>query len=218
MCSLLWRTLHIAFNAHSLGHYDAAFWASPEPQQLTEESTSPQQPTCSCGRKSTKGMPCSLQLNVYTTRCLCYNLQSGCNHKCRYKNCQNPYGKRLAPAEKSAAGTKRKVEPHTYQKQSLKGINMKFMDQVNEPVKTGAFSIIETLLISAIIQNLDNPDRQVTIDEIDTLKIHSAYTSIRKVAEAFNLQLPVHDRSLTEVQRMCESYCQRYQLFDRLHM
>ena len=213
------QPLHIAFNAHGLGHYDAAFWASPEPQQLTEESTSPQQPTCSCGRKSTKGTPCSLQLNVYTTRCPCYNLQSGCNHKCRCKNCQNPYGKRLAPAEKPAAGTKRKIEPHTYQKQSLKGIKtMKFMDQVNEPVKTGAFSIIETLLISAIIQNLYNPDQQVTIDEIETLKIHSAYTSIRKVAEAFNLQLPVHDRSLTEVAQMCESYCQRYQLFDRLHM
>ena len=97
-----------------------------------------------------------------------------------------------------------KVEPHTYQKQSLKGIKtMKFMNQVNEPVKTGAFSIIETLLISAIIQNLYNSDWQVTIDEIDTLKIHSAYTSIREVAKAFNLQLPVHDRSLTEVARMC---------------
>ena len=63
------------------------------------------------------------------------------------------------------------------------------MNQVNEPVKTRAFSIIETLLISAIIQNLYNSDQQVTIDEIDTLKIHSAYISIRKVAEALNLQL-----------------------------
>ena len=149
------QPLHIAFNAHGLGHYDAAFWASPETQQLSQESMSPQQPTCSCGRKSTKGTPCSLQLNVYTTRCPCYNLQSGCNHKCRCKNCQNPYGKQLAPAEKPATGSKRKFEPHTYQKQSLKGIKtMEFMNQVSEPVKTGAFSIIETLLISAIIQNL----------------------------------------------------------------
>ena len=156
--------LHIAFNAHGLGHYDAAFWASPEPQQLSQESTSPQQPTCSCGRKSTKGTPCSLQLNVYTTRCPCYNLQSGCNHKCRCKNCQNPYGKRLAPAQKPATGSKRKFEPHTYQKQSLKGIKtMKFMNQVSEPVKTEAFSIIETFLISAIIQNLYNSDQQVTL-------------------------------------------------------
>ena len=92
------------------------------------------------------------------------------------------------------------------------------MNQVSEPVKTGAFSIIETLLISAIIQNLYNSDQQVTIDEIDTLKVHSAYTSIRKVAEALNLQLPVHDRSFAEIVRMCESYCQRYELFDRLHM
>ena len=62
---------------------------------------------------------------------------------------------------------------------------MKFTNQVSEPAKTRAFSIIETLLISAIIQNLYNSDRQVTIDEIDRLKVHSAYTSIRKVAEAF---------------------------------
>ena len=100
------QPLQIAFNAHGLGHYDAVFWASPEPQQLSQKSTSPQQPTCSCGRKSIKGTPCSLQLNVYTTRCPCYNLQSGCNHKCRCKNCQNPYGKWLAQAEKPATSNR----------------------------------------------------------------------------------------------------------------
>ena len=31
------QPLHIAFNAHGLGHYDAAFWASPEPQKLCKE-------------------------------------------------------------------------------------------------------------------------------------------------------------------------------------
>ena len=40
---------------------------------------------------------------------------------------------------------------------------MKFMNQVSEPVKTEAFSIIETFLISAIIQNLYNSDQQVTL-------------------------------------------------------
>ena len=155
------QPLHLAYNAHGPGHYDAAVWVSPDtqPEQLPEEGALPQQPACSCGRKSTKGTPCSLQLNMYTTRCPCYNLQSGCNRKCRCKNCQNPYGQRLVPPERPGTGSKRKFEPHTCQKQSLKGIkSMKFMDQVDEVVKTGTFSVTETLLISAIIQKLYHSD------------------------------------------------------------
>ena len=95
---------------------------------------------------------------------------------------------------------------------------MKFMNQVDEPVKAGTFSITETLLVSAIIQNLYNSDPQITLDRIDTLKVHSNYTTVRKVAEALNLQLPIHERSVTEIVRICESYFQRYELFDRMHI
>lgn len=215
------QPLHLAYNAHGPGHYDAAVWVSPDtqPEQLPEEGALPQQPACSCGRKSTKGTPCSLQLNMYTTRCPCYNLQSGCNRKCRCKNCQNPYGQRLVPPERPGTGSKRKFEPHSCQKQSLKGIkSMKFMDQVDEVVKTGTFSVTETLLISAIIQKLYHSDPQITLAEIDTLKVHSTYNTVRLVAEALNLQLPIHDRSVMEVVRMCESFVQRNELFDRMHI
>ena len=92
---------------------------------------------------------------------------------------------------------------------------MKFMDEVDVPVKTGTFSTTETLLVSAIIQNIYNSDPQRTLDEIDSLMVHSTYNTVRKVAEALNLQLPIHDRS---VNQMCQSYFQRYDLFDRMHI
>ena len=215
------QPLHLAYNAHGPGHYDAAVWVSPDtqPEELSEEAALPQQPACSCGRKSTKGTPCSLQLNIYTTRCPCYNLQSGCNHKCRCKNCQNPYGIRLVPAERPSTGSKRKYEAHRWQKQSLKGTKaMKFMDEVDVPVKTGTFSTTETLLVSAIIQNIYNSDPQITLYEIDSLMVHSTYNTVRKVAEALNLQLPIHERLVNEIVQMCQSYFQRYDLFDRMHI
>lgn len=95
---------------------------------------------------------------------------------------------------------------------------MKFMDEVDEVVKTGTFSVTETLLISAIIQNLYNSDPQITLAEIDTLKVHSTYNTVRLVAEALHLQLPIHDRSVVEVVHMCESYVQWNELFDRMHI
>ena len=92
---------------------------------------------------------------------------------------------------------------------------MKFMDEVDVPVKTGTFS---TTLVSAIIQNIYNSDPQITPDEIDSLMVHSTYNTVRKVAEALNLQLPIHDRSVNEIVQMCQSYFQRYDLFDRMHI
>ena len=64
------------------------------------------------------------QLDARATTC---NLDAITNVVARIAKIHN--GKRLAPAEKPAAGTKSKGEPHTYQKQSLKRIKtMKFMN------------------------------------------------------------------------------------------
>ena len=50
---------------------------------------------CTCGRKATKGTPCSYSAHQYSCRCPCFNSKQACDIQCNCKACSNPFGMKL---------------------------------------------------------------------------------------------------------------------------
>ena len=55
----------MAYNQYGSGHYDGVVWKNPD----EDDGNAAEYPEhCNCGRGGSKGTPCNLQLNQYSTR------------------------------------------------------------------------------------------------------------------------------------------------------
>lgn len=171
------------------------------------ENTSPPSKGCFCGKKAIRGTPCSYSLKEYTCRCPCYNKQQACSDDCRCKCCGNPYGVRPESGQKTKIGHKRKRFAHQQQSVPLRGKSgHKFMEEVGEQASIGGFSETEFLIVCAIIHGLlTEGSGYCTWDrakDIDSLKVHSVYTSILDVVQSMGISLPMYTRTDQEISKL----------------
>lgn len=198
--------IFLAYNQYGSGHYYAVVPSTQNDQAVQDQLSCPTQEnrSCSCGRKSTKGMPCSFALDQYTCRCPCYNQKQACNKKCKCKNCANPFGCK-PEGEKKIVGQKRKREAHEAQSSPLKGKRATtFMRDVGEPVTIGGFSDMEFLVTCSIAAHLLGKESSHwrDIQKLDTSKIHQIYCSIRSMAEVLGIESALFERTQAEVRKL----------------
>ena len=162
---------------------------------------------CFCGKKAVRGTPCSYSLKEYTCRCPCYNKQQACSDDCRCKCCGNPHGVKPESGQKAKIGQKRKRDAHQQQSVPLRGkASHKFMDEVGEQASIGGYSEMEFLIVCAIIHGLLTEEgRHCSWDcvkDIDSLKVHSVYTSILDVIQSMGISLPMYTRTDQEISKL----------------
>ena len=187
---------------------------SVSPNVATGSQTSPQADKasqlskgCFCGKKAVRGTPCSYSLKEYTCRCPCYNKQKACSDDCRCKCCGNPHGVKPESGQKAKIGQKRKREAHRQQSVPLRGkASHKFMDEVGEQASIGGYSEMEFLIVCAIIHGLLTEEgRHCSWDcvkDIDSIKVHSVYTSILDVIQSMGISLPMYTRTDQEISKL----------------
>jgi hypothetical protein len=185
----------------------------PTTQAGEEESTSTSSSAvqmsrgCNCGRKPTKGLPCSFDIKQYTCRCPCYNEKQACLvGVCRCRNCANPFGCRPKPEPKTV-GQKRKREPHQSQSIPLQGKrSLTFMQSIGEPVTTGTFSSMEFLVVSSIVLHyLAKKGRNFSLEEaqkLDATRVYLTYCSVFTLAKELGLDFALYERTQDNIQKL----------------
>jgi hypothetical protein len=98
--------IYVAFNQSGKGHYDAIASQIQCDARVENESQSIET-SCRCGRGSNKETGKSI-CSDYSSRCKCFQRIQGCSDKCGCKNCNNPYGKRVANETKTISRKRRK--------------------------------------------------------------------------------------------------------------
>jgi hypothetical protein len=184
-----------------------------------QESTAPSAPEltvpfpskgCTCGRKATKGSPCSYSAHQYSCRCPCFNSKQACDIQCNCKACSNPFGMKLE-SQGRTIGQKRKRISHQHQSVPLRGKRTAtFMKEVGEPATIGGFSVTEFLTLCAIVHNeLSEAHGHCDWDQapgIDIFKIHSTYTAIIELVQSMGITLSMYPRTSQEVKKLLKLF------------
>ncbi len=151
--------IFITFTQAGPGHYD---YAIPV-EQLGVDSThthvhKPKVTKCTCGRSvGFTGKACS------TYRCPCTRAKQQCTHLCRCKHCTNKHGCRPPPS------TSRRRASYDTQRQPLCGVPADlFMQKVGETSLQGHLTLLEVMVLKAIIMHFIVHGFAITIDNLIT--------------------------------------------------
>ncbi len=184
-------------------HYGVAIPILMETRDKDDETVT-STVTCNCGRKSSKGPSCALELSKYATRCKCFNSKTPCSYTCRCSGCKNPYGTK--PISKPITINKRKRHHHPSQQFPLKSRKTThFMKDIGEEIITGIATDIEFLIVAAIINSMsDSFERRDPYAHLDS--IHQLYCTIVFVLQAMNIRGPINSRSKQEIGKIIKQF------------
>ena len=195
------------------GHYDAV--VHTDESQGTEDFTPTSLPSCSCGRKKTKGSACSFSLDKYSCRCPCYNERRPCTQQCKCRDCTNSFGTK-AEAEAAAPKPKRKRKRASHENQTflLRGRrSMQFMEAIGEMAVTGSFSKMEFLVICSIIQSKVINDNWKDSQALDPEEVWSMYNCICELAQTLHLNLALYSRSSEDIAKLIHKIAFQWDVF-----
>ena len=199
--------LYVAFNQAGAGHYNAVtFDTLDNNPQLLSSNTGDH--GCSCGRKgknySTEHRCVSIK-KKYTSVILCPCLASDkpCTIDCICNNCNNPNG---AGPSVSQLPQKRCRQKHAWQEKAKK--SSLFALQLQENLTTGPCTQLEYILVSQIMKYflMKGTDPELHL-------IHAVYSSCVELANAFDLSLPLGEKSETEIDVVLKEYDKNLKIF-----
>ena len=209
--------VYLAYLQAGSGHYDAVVQAPKDNSsnsQIGSVSSG-----CTCGQKSTfKGTACSFSLNMYSSRCPCYNKKHPCSHLCKCKGCTNSFGTKPEVVS-SNCGKKRKREPYENQEIPLKGKRtLQFMEAVGEPALTGGFSKMEFLMICSIVQNLMADNLDWKLQDLNHHMVFAMYSGILELVETLKLDLALFKRTHAEIEKLLRNTTFKWDIFSKKNM
>ncbi len=205
--------LYIAYNQFDAGlHYDAVLLND----DLTigrshENSTYSAEKGCTCGKKS-NSTSCVPLKRKYTliVRCPCLLKEKGCTLACTCNNCNNPQGSK--PIQISSSLRRKRIRPiHAWGGEKFKKSGV-LATSLKERLTTGPHTEFEYLLISQILKCLS----MKTVD-LDAEIIHMIYSSCIEIANAFELSLPLNQKSIAEVDLIAKEYNKNIIAFSMTH-
>ena len=162
------------------------------------------------------GLAACVTSNRYASRCPCYKNQRGCHSDCKYKHCENPFGRRGLLSQSTlhlTAGPSWKRIKHSISITTIPG--KAFMEKMEVNVEK-RWSSTEILIFECILQLLYNLNIRVTADNVKRYfnllasritELGFNFDVVKKTTEAISCEKKKHNKAL---QAWLSGYVQKH--------